>query len=68
MLIIEWHVNAVSTPTLRIWTAGEPEDDARKERFAQGGMRVTVPLQTNMIALRDVRPGLKEKYVKLPFE
>ncbi|KAL7445010.1 hypothetical protein ACHAXH_009772 [Discostella pseudostelligera] len=52
----------------RIWTAGEPEDDARKERFAQGGMRVTVPLQTNMIALRDVRPGLKEKYVKLPFE
>lgn len=31
-------------------------------------MRVTVPLQKNMIALRDVRPGLKEKYEKLPFE
>jgi len=52
----------------RIWTAGEPENDARTERTGQGGMKVNVPLQKNMQALRDNRPGLKEKYGKLPFE
>eukprot|EP00579_Thalassiosira_antarctica_P002341 CAMPEP_0201872748 /NCGR_PEP_ID=MMETSP0902-20130614/5393_1 /ASSEMBLY_ACC=CAM_ASM_000551 /TAXON_ID=420261 /ORGANISM="Thalassiosira antarctica, Strain CCMP982" /LENGTH=454 /DNA_ID=CAMNT_0048399125 /DNA_START=111 /DNA_END=1475 /DNA_ORIENTATION=- len=52
----------------RIWTAGEPENDARTERFGQGGMKVNVPLQKNMQTLRDNRPGLKEKYEKLPFE
>eukprot|EP00571_Detonula_confervacea_P013043 CAMPEP_0172311538 /NCGR_PEP_ID=MMETSP1058-20130122/15039_1 /TAXON_ID=83371 /ORGANISM="Detonula confervacea, Strain CCMP 353" /LENGTH=454 /DNA_ID=CAMNT_0013024751 /DNA_START=132 /DNA_END=1496 /DNA_ORIENTATION=- len=52
----------------RIWTAGEPENDARTERTGQGGMKVPVPLQNNMVALRDTRPGLKEKYEKLPFE
>jgi len=52
----------------RIWTAGEPENDARTERTGQGGMKVVVPLQKNMIALRDSRPGLKDKYPKLPFE
>lgn len=31
-------------------------------------MKVPVPLQNNMVALRDVRPGLKDKYEKLPFE
>jgi LDH2 family malate/lactate/ureidoglycolate dehydrogenase len=52
----------------RIWTAGEPENDARVARTAQGGMKVVVPLQKNMIDLRNNRPGLKEKYPKLPFE
>eukprot|EP00970_Alexandrium_tamarense_P007729 scaffold1477_cov188-Alexandrium_tamarense.AAC.20 len=52
----------------RIWTAGEIENDARVERTAQGGMKVPIPLQKNMKALRDTRPGLKEKYVKLLFE
>ena len=52
----------------RIWTAGEPENDARTERTGQGGMKVVLPLQKNMIALRDSRPGLKDKYPKLPFE
>mmetsp|Transcript_27155 Transcript_27155/g.57097 ORF Transcript_27155/g.57097 Transcript_27155/m.57097 type:complete len:522 (+) Transcript_27155:155-1720(+) len=52
----------------RIWTAGEPENDARVERMGQGGMKVPVPLQKNMLALRDTRPGLKEKYEKFPFE
>jgi hypothetical protein len=53
---------------IRIWTAGEPENDARTERTRQGGMVVPIALQKNMIALRDSRPGLKEKYNKLPFE
>lgn len=52
----------------RIWTAGEPENDARVERTAQGGMKVPASLQKNMVALRDNRPGLKEKYAKFPFE
>ena len=57
-----------SLPNCRIWTAGEPENDARTERDAKGGMSVPVPLQKNMIALRNARPGLKEIYEKLPFE
>ena len=52
----------------RIWTAGEKENDERVGRFAQGGMKVPVSLQKNMKDLRDNRPGLKEKYPKLPFE
>mmetsp|Transcript_21514 Transcript_21514/g.26605 ORF Transcript_21514/g.26605 Transcript_21514/m.26605 type:complete len:454 (+) Transcript_21514:128-1489(+) len=52
----------------RIWVAGEKEADARVERINQGGMKVNKPLQENMKVLRDQRPGLKEKYVKLPFE
>jgi len=53
----------------RIWTAGEQEWDARCSRNAKGGMPVPLPLQKNMIALRDKMPsGLKEKYEKLPFE
>mmetsp|Transcript_16768 Transcript_16768/g.31773 ORF Transcript_16768/g.31773 Transcript_16768/m.31773 type:complete len:457 (+) Transcript_16768:119-1489(+) len=52
----------------RIWTAGEPENDARVARFAQGGMEVPKVLQKNMVELRNKRPGLKEKYAKLPFE
>lgn len=52
----------------RIWTAGEPENDARVARFAQGGMEVPKVLQKNMVELRNKRPGLKEKYSKLPFE
>jgi len=52
----------------RIWTAGEKENDCRVARTAQGGMKVPVSLQNNMKALRDNRPGLKEKYSKLPFE
>jgi hypothetical protein len=38
------------------------------ERTAQGGMKVPVSLQKNMVALRESRPGLKEKYEKFPFE
>lgn len=52
----------------RIWTAGEKENDARVFRTKQGGMKVPVSLQKNMKDLRDNRPGLKEKYSKLPFE
>jgi hypothetical protein len=52
----------------RIWTAGELENDSRTERTGQGGMVVPRSLQKNMVALRDARPGLKEKYEKLPFE
>jgi LDH2 family malate/lactate/ureidoglycolate dehydrogenase len=52
----------------RIWTAGEPENDARIARFAQGGMKVSPALQKDMAALRDKSPVLKEKYTKLPFE
>ena len=53
---------------IRIWTAGEPENDARTERTGQGGMIVPIALQKNMVTLRDSRPGLKEKYNKFPFE
>ena len=52
----------------RIWTAGEPEHDARLQRTAQGGMNVPKALRQDMIDLRNNRPGLKEKYAKLPFE
>jgi len=52
----------------RIWTAGELENDARVARTAQGGMKVPKVLQQNMIDLREKRPGMKEKYGKLPFE
>lgn len=52
----------------RIWTAGEPENDARIARFAQGGMKVPPVLQKDMMALRDKDPILKDKYAKLPFE
>mmetsp|Transcript_11838 Transcript_11838/g.15775 ORF Transcript_11838/g.15775 Transcript_11838/m.15775 type:complete len:160 (+) Transcript_11838:1218-1697(+) len=52
----------------RIWTAGEPENDERLKRFAQGGMTVPPSLQADMVALRDNRPGLKDRYSKLPFE
>lgn len=43
-------------------------DDARLAREAQGGMVVPPSLQSNMIALRNSRPGLQEKYPKFPFE
>jgi L-2-hydroxycarboxylate dehydrogenase (NAD+) len=52
----------------RIWTAGEPEHDARLEREAQGGMVVAHVLQQNMMNLREKRPGLQEKYPKFPWE
>lgn len=52
----------------RIWTAGEQEHDARVERIGQGGMKVPNALQKDMLKLRDTRPGLKDKYSKLPFE
>ena len=52
----------------RIWTAGEPEHDARLKRYAQGGMIVPPSLQANMKDLRDDRPFLQEKYTKFPFE
>ena len=52
----------------RIWTAGEPEHDARVERTAQGGVSVPWALQKDMVALRNKFPSLTEKYAKLPFE
>jgi len=52
----------------RIWTAGEPEHDARVKRYGQGGMIVPPPLQANMKALRDSHPDLQEKYARFPFE
>jgi len=52
----------------RIWTAGELENDQRVARTAQGGMKVPKVLQQNIIDLRKSRPGLKDKYAKLPFE
>jgi len=52
----------------RIFTAGEIEHECRLERNAQGGMKVLDALQNDMKVLRDNRPGLKEKYPKLPFE
>jgi len=52
----------------RIWTAGEPENDARTARTAQGGVSVPGALQKDMVMLRDKLPALKEKYAKLPFE
>mgnify|MGYP005850087729 CR=1 FL=1 len=52
----------------RIWTAGEPEYEARLKREAQGGMYVPKVLQKQMEELREKRPGLKEKYSKFPWE
>lgn len=52
----------------RIWTAGEKEHDNRVRQSAQGGMAVPPSLQQVMKDLRDSRPGLMEKYAKLPFE
>eukprot|EP00979_Chaetoceros_neogracilis_P005260 scaffold944_cov127-Chaetoceros_neogracile.AAC.2 len=52
----------------RIWTAGELENDARLARTAQGGMKVPKVLQQNMLDLREMRPGMKKKYSKFPFE
>jgi hypothetical protein len=43
-------------------------DDARLARAAQGGMVVPISLQKNMLALRESRPGLAEKYARFPFE
>jgi L-2-hydroxycarboxylate dehydrogenase (NAD+) len=52
----------------RIWTAGEPEHDARVHRYGQGGMVVPPSLQSNMKLIRDSREDLQEKYSKFPFE
>ena len=51
----------------RIWTAGEPEYDARVARTAQGGMVVSKVLQKNMEELRESRK-LGSKYEKFPWE
>lgn len=52
----------------RIWTAGEPEYDALTAQKDMGGMIVPPPLQQVIKDLRDNRPGLKQKYSRLPFE
>ena len=52
----------------RIWTAGEPEYEARLKREAQGGMYVQKVLQKQMEELRDNRPGLKAKYPRFLWE
>ena len=44
------------------------QNDARKFRVGeQGGMKVSLALQKNMIDLREAHPNLKEKYGKFPF-
>lgn len=52
----------------RIWTAGEPEWDARQRRTAAGGVMVPPVLLDDMRALRNDLPGMAEKYGKLIFE
>jgi L-2-hydroxycarboxylate dehydrogenase (NAD+) len=52
----------------RIWTAGEPENDARVSRTQLGGVMVPPILLHEMKELRDTLPGLKEKYPTLIFE
>ena len=52
----------------RIWTAGEPENDARVSRMEKGGVMVPPILLHEMQELRDTLPGLKEKYPRLIFE
>ncbi len=45
------------------------QHDARLFRVGkQGGMKVPLALQQNMLDLRDAHPSLKEKYEKFPFE
>ena len=52
----------------RIWTAGEKEDDAEKERNANGGTPVPEALLKDMRALRAKFPALQKKYAKFIFE
>lgn len=52
----------------RIWTAGELENEARKERSDQGGLSVPYALQKDMASLRDKFSTLQMKYRKFPFE
>jgi len=52
----------------RIWTAGEPEWDARVARSAAGGTVVPPILLKEMKELRDTLPGLADKYPKFDFE
>lgn len=62
--------NSAKDPTGpgRIWTAGEPEWDARTRRTAAGGVVVPPALLKDMREMRDSLPGMKEKYSKLIFE
>ncbi len=62
--------NSTKDPTGpgRIWTAGEPENDARVSRTAQGGVVVPPILLREMKELRDTLPGMNVKYEKLIFE
>lgn len=52
----------------RIWTAGEPEFDARNDRTAKGGVVVPPILLKDMKDLRDSLPGMNEKYPSFVFE
>eukprot|EP00604_Paraphysomonas_vestita_P001081 CAMPEP_0174818282 /NCGR_PEP_ID=MMETSP1107-20130205/942_1 /TAXON_ID=36770 /ORGANISM="Paraphysomonas vestita, Strain GFlagA" /LENGTH=249 /DNA_ID=CAMNT_0016029929 /DNA_START=624 /DNA_END=1373 /DNA_ORIENTATION=+ len=52
----------------RIWTAGEPEWDARVHRTAAGGVMVPPALLKDMKDLREYLPGIKDKYPQFPFE
>lgn len=54
----------------RIWTAGEPEDCARKEKEAAGGFMIPPALQRDMAALRDTKlsPADRAKYTPFPWE
>jgi L-2-hydroxycarboxylate dehydrogenase (NAD+) len=52
----------------RIWTAGEPEYEARVRRTAAGGVVVPPALLKDMREMRDYLPGMKEKYEKFIFD
>ncbi len=54
---------------LNIFPPNSIQNDARRFRVGeQGGMKVPLALQRNMLDLRDAHPSLKEKYGKFPFE
>jgi len=54
----------------RIWTAGEPEFDARNDRTANGGFWIPPALQKNMADLRAAKFSEedKAKFTPFPFE
>jgi L-2-hydroxycarboxylate dehydrogenase (NAD+) len=52
----------------KIWTAGEPEFEARTNRTSMGGVMVPPILLADMKGLRETLPGIKEKYPVFCFE
>lgn len=54
----------------KIWTAGEPEKDAKRDRDAMGGFFIPPALQSNMTDLRanKFQDADKAKFTPFPFE